>query len=73
MPLSRYDKNFGGKKGSARKAKRNMQKFYGKEKGEQVFYATKNKNAGKQRRTGSDREQLMEAFKRRGKNRRHRG
>ena len=43
MPLKKYNKAFGGKKGSAAKAKAAMEKQYGKEKGERVFYATKNK------------------------------
>lgn len=43
MPLSKYNKAFGGKKGSAAKAKKAMESQYGKEKGERVFYATKNK------------------------------
>lgn len=43
MPLSRYNKQFGGKKGSAAKAHSAMVDEYGKDKGEQVFYATKNK------------------------------
>lgn len=47
MPLSKYNKEFGGKPGSAAKAKANMEKEYGAEKGEQVFYATKNKRKGK--------------------------
>ncbi len=42
MPLSKYDKYFGGK-GGARKAKTAMKHEYGDKKGEQVFYATKNK------------------------------
>jgi hypothetical protein len=49
MPLSKYDKQFGGKPGSAAKAYKAMAKQYGAKKGEQVFYATKNKrkSAGK--------------------------
>lgn len=43
MPLSKYNKEFGGKPGSAAKAKKAMLKEYGAEKGEKVFYATKNK------------------------------
>ena len=43
MPIARYDKEFGGKKGAAAKAKASMVHQYGDEKGEQVFYATKNK------------------------------
>ena len=43
MPIAKYDKFFGGKKGAAGKAKRAMADQYGPEKGEQVFYATKNK------------------------------
>jgi hypothetical protein len=42
MPLSKYDKFFGGK-GGATKAHTAMVKEYGAKKGEQVFYATKNK------------------------------
>ena len=44
MPLNRYDKFFSGKSGSAAKAKGAMAKQYGAEKGEKVFYATKNRN-----------------------------
>lgn len=43
MPLSEYNAMFGGKKGSAAKAHAAMVKEYGAKKGEQVFYATKNK------------------------------
>jgi hypothetical protein len=50
MPLSKYDKQFGGKKGSAAKAKRAMKKQYGPKKGEQVFYATVNKRKSKKSR-----------------------
>lgn len=42
MPLSKYDKYFGGK-GGAEKAHTSMEKQYGKDRGEQIFYATKNK------------------------------
>jgi len=42
MPITKYDKYFGGK-GGASKAKSAMAKEYGSKKGEQVFYATKNK------------------------------
>lgn len=44
MPIKKYDKFFGGKKGSASKAKSAMEDEYGAKKGEQVFYATKNRN-----------------------------
>ena len=43
MPLSRYNKAFGGAKGSAAKAHAAMVEQYGKEQGERVFYATVNK------------------------------
>ena len=43
MPLAKYDKFFGGKAGSATEAHTAMSKQYGAEKGEKVFYATKNK------------------------------
>lgn len=48
MPLSKYDRQFGGKGGAA-KAHAAMVKEYGPEKGQQVFYATMNKR--KKRRT----------------------
>lgn len=47
MPLSKYDRYFGGKKGSASKAKAAMADEYGEEKGEKVFYAMKNKRKGR--------------------------
>lgn len=47
MPMSKYNKFFGGKKGSAAKAKKAMAEEYGEEKGEKVFYALKNKRKGK--------------------------
>ena len=43
MPLSKYNKAFGGKPGSAEKAHAAMISEYGAKKGERVFYATKNK------------------------------
>jgi hypothetical protein len=50
MPISEYNPAFGGKKGSAAKAKAAMTEQYGKEKGEQVFYATAAKRKGKTKR-----------------------
>lgn len=49
MPMSKYDKHFGGKGGAA-KAHAAMVKEYGTEKGEQVFYATMNKMKKKHRK-----------------------
>ena len=43
MPMSRYNRTFGGKPGAAAKAHAAMVKEYGAEKGESVFYATVNK------------------------------
>lgn len=43
MPLSKYDRQFGGA-GGAEKAFNAMRQQYGKKKGEKVFYATKNRN-----------------------------
>lgn len=43
MPISKYNKFFGGKEDSAEKAKSAMSKEYGSKKGEQVFYALKEK------------------------------
>ena len=53
MPLSKYNKEFGGKKGSAAKAHSAMLKEYGAEKGEHVFYATKNKKSKTVKRGGT--------------------
>jgi hypothetical protein len=54
MPLSEYNKAFGGSKGSAAKAHAAMVSKYGAKKGESVFYATANKAkstlAGRKRR-----------------------
>lgn len=47
MPLRRYNPEFGGKPGSAQKAHDAMISEYGAKKGEQVFYATKNKRKKK--------------------------
>lgn len=57
MPLSKYNAAFGGKAGSAAKAKAAMTKQYGAKKGEQVFYATKNKreHAAKNKRAAKRR------------------
>ncbi|HXG17172.1 MAG TPA: hypothetical protein VNK50_13050 [Calidithermus sp.] len=60
MPLSRYDRYFGGQKGAAAKAHAAMVEQYGPEKGERVFYATVNKAkahvVGRRRRGGDGRE-----------------
>lgn len=49
MPLSAYDRFYGGKRGSAAKALRGMQDTYGTAKGKRVFYALMNdrRRAGK--------------------------
>ena len=46
MPMSKYDRYFGGKGGAA-KAHAAMMKEYGSEKGEEVFYATMNAHKNK--------------------------
>lgn len=43
------DEYFGGEAGSARKAYDSMIKQYGKEKGEEVYYATRNKHKGEKK------------------------
>lgn len=56
MPLSKYDAEFGGKPGAAEKAHASMVGQYGPEKGERVFYATKNakkKTRGRSARDGA--------------------
>jgi hypothetical protein len=40
MPLTRYDKFFGGDRGAAERALASMQRTYGRKDGEAVFYAT---------------------------------
>ena len=64
MPLSRYDTAFGGKKGSAGKAKRAMAKQYGAKKGESVFYASVNK-AKKKRHSAGQEDMVRQFMKRR--------
>ena len=46
MPLSKYNKSFGGKAGSAAKAHAAMVQHYGEQQGERVFYATMNAHKG---------------------------
>lgn len=50
MPVSRYNRYFGGGRGSAQKALDQMKKTYGPKKGEHVFYAivAKQERRGKQ-------------------------
>lgn len=43
MPLSKYNTQFGGKPGSAAKAKAAMAKQYGSARSEGIFYALMNK------------------------------
>ncbi len=61
MPLSKYNRYFGGKKGAAEKAYSNMLKEYGPEKGKRVFYATKNKHASK----NQSRDRMISNFQKR--------
>jgi len=58
MPISKYDQFYGGT-GGAQKAYDAMQSQYGAQKGKQVFYALKNKRAGKHR---SRRRHLVRQF-----------
>ena len=51
MPISKYDKYYGGK-GGATEAHAAMVKEYGAKKGEEVFYATKNKRKSAMHRGG---------------------
>lgn len=50
MPISKYNKEFGGAEGSAAEAESAMKAEYGAKKGEQVFYATKNRNKNRAKR-----------------------
>lgn len=57
MPVSKYDKYYGSKKGSASKALNAMREQYGDKKGTSVFYALANKrraNRPKSRYEGED-------------------
>jgi hypothetical protein len=47
MPIKRYNKSFGGKRGSATKALQAMKAQYGEKKGTAIFYATANKRKPK--------------------------
>jgi hypothetical protein len=47
MPLSQYDKYYGGTKGSAAEGLASMKDEYGEKEGTRTFYATKNKNKNK--------------------------
>jgi hypothetical protein len=49
VPVARYDKDYGGKKGSAAKARRAMIAQYGLSKGLQVFHATARRNERRKR------------------------
>lgn len=49
MPLRKYDPQYGGKEGSARKVLSAMRKEYGRKKGTSVFYALANKRKKKLR------------------------
>ena len=42
MPISRYDRFYGGKKGSASKALSSMRERYGEKRGTSIFYAMMN-------------------------------
>lgn len=50
MPLTKYDKIFGGQRGAAAKTLAQMKKTYGPKKGETVFYAVIAKRERKSRR-----------------------
>lgn len=50
MPISRYNKYFGGRPGAAQKVLDAMKRTYGPKKGEQVFYGTVAKRERKARR-----------------------
>jgi hypothetical protein len=53
VPVSAYNKLYGGKRGSAAKAKAAMQDEYGPQKGERVFYGhNANLRRRKRRRKG---------------------
>jgi hypothetical protein len=53
-PIGEYDKYFGGKPGSAKKAYDSMIDQYGEEKGKEVFYATMNKKKNKKEKNSSE-------------------
>jgi hypothetical protein len=51
MALERYDKLFGGRRGSAAGTLKQMQKTYGRKQGEQVFYGTVAKREHRAKKT----------------------
>ncbi len=52
MPMSNYDRLFGGKSGSAAKARNAMRKKYGPDEGDRVFYATVNRRRKQRKESG---------------------
>jgi hypothetical protein len=65
MPVEKYNRYFGGMKGSAGKARGAMLKHYGVKEGERIFYATKNKRQSQGKGAG-----VMGAVKKRKQERR---
>jgi hypothetical protein len=53
MPLEKYDKYFGGKKGNAEQAAKALRKEYGAQKARQVFYAIVNKRKRQRKRVAA--------------------
>jgi hypothetical protein len=47
MPVSKYNRYFGGKRGAAQETLSAMISRYGRDEGTRVFYATKNKRKKK--------------------------
>lgn len=52
MPLFRYDKHFGGKRGAAQDLLTKLKRTYGPKQGEQVFYGMVAKRERRAKRGG---------------------
>lgn len=55
MPLSKYNPQFGGKRGSAAKAHAAMKEQYGSKRGEAIFHMLKNKRKAKEEKADAAR------------------
>jgi hypothetical protein len=64
VPVSRYDKSFGGKRGSAAEALAAMRSQYGAKKGTSVFYATINKRKKRKHVSSETRRAALERMRR---------
>ena len=67
MPVSRYSRHFGGKKGAAEKALASMIAQHGEKEGRRIFHATVAKRRGERERGTGLRKSMAERKKTRGR------